>query len=50
MKTSSGLVTGALALLIALPALAADVPPPWAYGFHTPPPEAPAPPAPPAAA
>lgn len=50
MKRSSGLVTGALALLLSMPGLAADVPPPWAYGFHTPPPETPAPPAPPAAA
>lgn len=44
------LVTGTLALLISIPGLAADVPPPWAYGFQTPPPATPAPAAAPAPA
>ncbi len=50
MKKSGGLVTGALALFIAVPGWAADVPPPWAYGFHMPPPATPAPAAAPAPA
>jgi cytochrome c553 len=49
MMKSSRLVTGALALCFAMPGMAADAPPPWAYGFQTPLPPMTAPAAAPAA-
>jgi cytochrome c553 len=50
VKKSSSLVMSALSLCLAVPGMAADSPPPWAYGFQTPLPATPAPAAAPAPA